>query len=376
MGTVPSSTGATGSVGPGPELACILHPARRVVADSTIPLSFKTRAGNQISRLQRELRDERERHEREVKELHDQNQGLAVSLTSRVEYSEAQWSRVQQRVGELFLEVQALELAGRSSTNISDASAQMANNPIPDNSTQTEEISSSNTTKHTPSTPAHAAVKSKIAIDELKEWHTSFNHVSGTPAQIAVASKSFFGRFQQEQKKNFRLSQSEDSLRKENEALARKFRKLDHENHQQRLRLQERRTPRTKPLSPPKSHSQKRKREGSEPDRHQNEPQPAFQTRRMEYSNSGWNHHGREGTIMAPWAAPHHLFDYQGFPVPPNMPSVPPPGGPIGSWGEPARYQYYAPPGYHAPPGYPMVARGPVQRRLKEEQEDDEEWRG
>ena len=101
MGTVPSSTGATGSDGPAPPLACVLHPTRRAITHSTTQLSFEARARNQILRLHRQLLDERERHERVVEELREQNKEDVGSLSSRVKFFEAQWSRLQQRMSKL-----------------------------------------------------------------------------------------------------------------------------------------------------------------------------------------------------------------------------------------------------------------------------------
>ena len=455
MGTVPSSTGATGSDGPRPPLACVLHPTRRAIMDSTPQLSFKAWARNQILRLQRQLLDEREKHERVVKELKEQNDWLAVSLSSRVEHSEAQWSRLQKRASDLWLEVKGLELAEHIYPE-TNALAQIASTSITNTSTQTQETSFSNAAtqtdedtrsilklrlaaanenelkrwrtafshlsgtpeqmalsskatneelrewrtgfkeipgspaqkaasskeaidevkmwrtsfKHPLGTPAQAATKSEEAINELREWHTSFKHVSGTPAQRAEASRTLLSKFTLEQKKSSRLLESQNTLRRENEALTSKIRELEHDNPQQRPRLRRRRTARPDRLSPPKSHSQKRKREVSEPPGQQDEPPPAFQTRRTEHSNPGWNQRGREEIIMAPWTAPPYPFGYQDFPVLPTMPSIPPTGGPIGSWREPPPYQYYA------PPGYPMVLSGPYSVPGRKSREVYEEWSG
>ena len=288
MGSVPSSTDTTASDGPGPPLACVLHTTRRVVADSSTPLSFKTRARNQILRLHRELLDERERHEQVVKELHDRNTELAVSLSSRVEYSEAQWSRLQQRMSDLWLEVKGLELEGHSITTKSDASVQTLNGFTTNCSTQTPEAASKDRSTQTrehghpnlrvevsavadndlkrwqtafshlsgtpeqmalsskatdkalrewrtafegiPGTPAQKAASSKEAINELKEWRTSFNHVGGTPAQRAEASKTFLRKFSFEQKKNLDLVRSENAHREQNQTLKAEIHQLQERN--------------------------------------------------------------------------------------------------------------------------------------------------
>ena len=288
MGSMPSSTDATASDGPGPPLACVLHPTRRVGADSTIPLSFKTRARNQILRLQRELLDERERHIQVVKELRDQNIELAVSLSSRVEYSEAQWSRLQQRMSELWLEVKGLELEAHSITTKSDASVQTLNDFTTNCSTQTPETTSKDRSTQTrehghpnlgvkvsllaeydlkrwqtafshlsgtpeqmaldskatdkelrgwrtafeviPGTHAQKAASSREAINEVKEWRKSFNHVGGTPAQRAEASKSFQRKFSIEQQKNRELVRSENAYRQQNHALKSEIQQLRERN--------------------------------------------------------------------------------------------------------------------------------------------------
>ena len=288
MGSVPSSTDATAFDGPGPPLALVLHPTRRVGADSTIPLSFKARARNQILRLQRELQDERERHIQAVKELRDQNIELAVSLISRVEYSETQWSRLQQRMSEVWLELKGLELEGHSITSKSDASVQTLNGFTTDCSTQTPEITfkdrSTQTREHghpnlgikvslvaeydlkrwqtafshlsgtpeqmalsskatekalrewqtafegIPGTLAQKAASSKEAINEVKDWRKSFNHVAGTPAQRAEASKTFLRRFSIEQGKNLELVRSGNAYREQNHALKSEIHQLRERN--------------------------------------------------------------------------------------------------------------------------------------------------
>ena len=287
---MPSSTDPVGSDDTGSPLACILHPTRSVAMDSTTQLSFKFRARNQILTLHRELMGERERHERVVKKLREQNKEDVVSLSSRVEYFEAQWSRLQRRMSELWLEVEGLKLPRHTHTLKSDASAQILNCSTTNSSTQTRETSSSNRATQTrenahsnlgvkndnelkqwrrafnhlsgtfqrtdkelrdwrtafepiPGTPAQKAASSKEAIDEVKNWRASFKHVSGTPAQRAEASKSFLRRFQVEQDKNFKLVQSEDVLRKEKETLAKEIKDFEHDKAQQKSeihRLQER----------------------------------------------------------------------------------------------------------------------------------------
>ena len=260
MGSTPSSTDPTASDAAGPALACILHPTRGVATHSTTQLSFKTRARNQILRLHRELIDERERHERVVKRMREQNKEDVVSLSSRVQNFEAQWSRLQQRMSELWLEVEGLKLPGHGCTPNSNASAQTLNCSTTSSSTQTLETSSSDAATQRPErahsnlgvkdenelkqwrkafshlsgspehiasgskitedelrywrtafgsipgTPAQKAASSKEAIDEVKQWRTSFTHVSGTPAQRAEASKSFLRRFSHEQSKNLGLT--------------------------------------------------------------------------------------------------------------------------------------------------------------------------
>ena len=449
MGTVPSSTGATGPDGPGAALACVLHPSRRVGADSSIPLSFKTRARNQILRLHRELLDEREKHERVVKELREQNKEDLVSLNSRVEFFEAQWSRLQRRMSELWLEVEGL----KHTYPQPNASAQMANNAITQNTTQTQKPSSSNATtqtdedtrsnlklwlaagtekelkrwrtafsdqsgtpeqmalrskltnkelrnwrtafehiqgtpaqkaasskaaidevnewrtsfKHTLGTPAQAAVKSKIAVDELKEWHTSFNHVSGTPAQRAEASKTLQRRFSREQQKNFDLQRTENAYREQNQTLKSDVHQLQERNvdlsnelkreiskcekllgafkeyrgtsnpHNETRRLTGptgpgslRRGPEinSRPKLPNSGHLPKRKREDSEPGRQQDEPLPAPQRRRVEYSNPERNQCGRQSTSVAQRATPQNVSRDQHLAESTSMCSNPPAGAP------------------------------------------------
>ncbi len=290
---MPSSTDPAGSDDTGSPLACILHPTRSVATDSTTQLSFKFRARNQILRLHRELMGERERHERVVKRLREQNKEDVVSLSSRVEYFEAQWSWLQRRMSELWLEVEGLKLPKRSHTPKFDASAQMLGCSTTNSSTQTRETSSSHRATQTrenghsklggkdenelkqwrrafshlsgtpehialggprtdkelrdwrtafepiPGTPAQKAASSKEAIDEVKKWRTSFNHVSGTLEQRAEASKSFSRRFSLEQSKNFKLLQSEDELRKQNESLAKEIKDLEHDKTQQESEIRQ-----------------------------------------------------------------------------------------------------------------------------------------
>ena len=261
--------------------------------DSTTQLSFKFRARNQILTLHRELMGERERHERVVKKLREQNKEDVVSLSSRVEYFEAQWSRLQRRMSELWLEVEGLKVPKRSHTPKSDASAQILSCSTTNSSTQTRETSSSHRATQTrenahfrigvkdenelkqwrrafshlsgtpehialgsqrtdkelrdwrtafepiPGTPAQKAASSKEAIDEVKNWRASFKHVSGTPAQRAEASKSFLRRFQVEQDKNFKLVQSEDELRKQNESLAKEIKNLEHDKTHQESEIRQ-----------------------------------------------------------------------------------------------------------------------------------------
>nr|AUW30874.1 hypothetical protein [Cladonia uncialis subsp. uncialis] len=287
MGSVPSSTDPAASDDAGPPLACILHPTRHVGADSTTQLSFKARARNQILRLHRELIDERKRHERVVKELREQNKEDVVSLSSRVEYFEAQWSRLQRRMSELWLEVEGLKLPRHTHTPKSDAAAQTLDCSNANSSTQTRETSSSNAAtqtratqtrenahsnlgakdehelkrwrrafSHQSGTPEHIALGSRLtdkelsdwrtafepipgtlvqkaasskeAIDEVRKWRTCFNHVSGTPEQRAEASKSFLRKFTLEQCKNSKLLQSENALREQNQTLTREVKDSQH----------------------------------------------------------------------------------------------------------------------------------------------------
>ena len=455
MGTVPSSTGVTGSDGPGPPLACVLHPTRRAITDSTTQLSFKARARNQILRLHRQLLDERERHERVVKELREQNQEDVVSLSSRVEYFEAQWSRLQQRMSELWLEVEGLKMAEHTYPN-SNASAQLAHSSLTNTSTQTQASYSSNATtqtdedtgsnlklwlaaatenelkrwrtafseqsgtpeqmalrskltdkelrdwrtafehsqgtpaqkaasskeaidelkewhtsfRHTLGTPAQIAAKSQQAIDEVKEWHTSFNHVGGTPAQRAEASKTFLRKFSFEQAKNFDLLRSENAHREQNQTLKSKVHQLQERNlnlsteleremskrekllraleeyqgtsnHQNETRELTSPTGPTSPCrspelnnhaqSPNSGHLPKRKREVSEPDHQQDEPLPASQRRRVEYSNPEWNQCGRQGTNVAQRTTPQNVAGDHGPAKSSTMFPVPPAGAPMGS---------------------------------------------
>lgn len=243
MGSMPSSTDPTPSDDVESSMACILHPTRGVATDSTTQLSFKSRARNQILRLQRELMGERERHERVVNTLREQNKEDVVSLSSRVEYFEAQWSRLQRRMSELWLEVERLKLPGRTHTPKSDASVQTLSHYTTNSSTQTRGTSSSNAATQTrESTHSNLGIKD---AEELMQWRKSFNHVSGTPEQRAESSRSFLRRFSTEQNKNFKLVQSEDLLRKENETLARKIKDVEQDNAQQKSeirRLQERNT--------------------------------------------------------------------------------------------------------------------------------------
>lgn len=407
MGSMPSSTDATASDGPGPPLACVLHPTRRVGADSTFPLSFKTRARNQILRLQRELLDERERHERVVKELHDQNTELAVSLSSRVEYSEAQWSRLQRRMSDLWLEVKGIELEGHSITTKSDASVQTLNGFTTNCSTQTPETASKDRSTQTrehghpnlgvevsavaendlkrwrtafshlsgtpeqmaliskatdkelrgwrtafeeiPGTPAQKAASSKAAINEVKEWRTSFNHVGGTPAQRAEASKTFLRKFSFEQQRNFQLQERNLNLStkleremSKREKLLRAFEEYQGTSSPQTEtgRLisptgpgSPRLSPKinNRPQSPSAGHLPKRKREISEPDRQQDEPLPASQRRRTDYSNPEWNQCGRQRMSVAQKPTPQNVSRDQHPAESSTMRSIPPAGAPMGS---------------------------------------------
>ena len=293
MGSMPSSTDPGGSDDTGSPLACILHPTRSVATDSTTQLSFKSRARNQILRLHRELMGERERHERVVKKLREQNKEDVVSLSSRVEYFEAQWSRLQRRMSELWLEVEGLKLPRHTHTPKSDASAQILNCSTINSSTQTRGTSLSNRATQTrenapsnlgikdeselkqwrrafshlsgtpehialgsqradqelkdwrtafepiPGTPAQKAASSKEAIDEVNKWRTSFNHVSGTPEQRPEASKSILRKFSYEQHKNSQLLQSENELRKQNKSLAKKIKDLEHDKTQQESEIRQ-----------------------------------------------------------------------------------------------------------------------------------------
>lgn len=184
---------------------------------------------------------ERERHERVVKKLREQNKEDVVSLSSRVEYFEAQWSRLQRRMSELWLEVEGLKLPGHTYTPKSDASAQTLNCYTTKSSSQTRGTSSSNAATQT-LVNAHSNLGAKDA-DELEQWRASFRHVSGTPAQRAEASESFLRRFQAEQAKNSKLLQSENGLRKQNDFLTKKVSDSDRDMAQQKsemLRLRER----------------------------------------------------------------------------------------------------------------------------------------
>ena len=195
-----------------------------------------------------------------------------MSLSSRVESFEAQWSRLQQRMSELWLEVEGLKLAEHSypepnalvqitSTSTTNTSTQTREMPSSNATTQTDEDTASNLKlwlatatenelkrwrtafsehsgtpeqmalrskltdkelsdwrtafEHIQGTPAQKAASSKEAIDELKEWHTSFTHVSGTPAKRAEASKTFLKKFSAEQTKNLELLRSEKALKSE-----------------------------------------------------------------------------------------------------------------------------------------------------------------
>lgn len=458
MVTVPSSTGTTGSDGlgpPEPPLACVLHPTRRVGADSSTPLSFKTRARNQILRLHRELLDEREKHEQVVKQLREQNKEDVLSLSSRVGVFEAQWSRLQRRMSELWLEVEGLKIAEHTYPAL-NTSAQMAYGSITNTSTQTQETSSSNAAtqadedtpsilklrlaasnevelkrwrtafghlsgtpeqmalsskatdkelrdwrtafkqiqgtpaqkaasskeaidevkewrtsfKHTLDTPAQAAAKSEEAINELREWHTSFNHVSGTPAKRAEASKTFLRKFSLEQWKNFELLRSENAHRQQNQTLKSEIQQLQERNLNLSTELEREMSKREKllrafdeyqgtlnpqnetreltsatglssshggldigndPRSPKSAQLQKRKREVSEPDRQQDEPLPASQRRRMEYSNPEWNLYGRQRTSVAQMATPQNVFGDQHPAESSTMRSILPAGMAMGS---------------------------------------------
>ena len=240
---MPSSTDPAGSDDTGSPLACILHPTRSVATNSTTQLSFKARARNQILRLHRELMSQAERYEGVVKELHEQNKEDVVSLSSRVEYFEAQWSRLQQRMSELWLEVEGLKLQGHTYPPKSDASVQTSNCYTTNSSTQTRETSLKNAATQTREN-AHSSLGVKDA-DELMQWRASFNHVSGTPAQRAGASRSFLRKYSLEQGKNFELMQSEKLLRKQNEFLAKEIKHLEDDKAQQKSEndeLQERNT--------------------------------------------------------------------------------------------------------------------------------------
>ena len=427
MGTVPSSTGVTGSDGPGPPLACVLHPTRRAITDSTTQLSFKARARNQILRLHRQLLDERERHEQVVEELRKQNKKDVVSLSSRIEDFEAQWARLQRRMSELWLEVEGLKMAEHTYPT-SNASAQLAHSSVTNTSTQTQEISSSHATtqtdedtrsnlklwlgtatenelkrwrtafseqsgtpeqmalrskltdkelgdwrtafEHIQGTPAQKAASSKEAIDELKEWHTSFNHVSGTPAKRAEASKTFLRKFSLEQWKNFELLRSEKAHREQNQTLKSEVHQLQERNLNLSTELEREMSKREKlvkaieeyqgtsnpqneteeltsptgpsslrrgpeinscPQSPKSGQLPKRKREVSEPGHQQDEPLPASQRRRIEYSNPEWNQCGRQGTNVAQRATPQNVAGDQGPAKSSTMISIPPAGAPKGS---------------------------------------------
>ena len=465
MGSMPSRTDPTGSDDAGPSLACILHPTRGVTTDSTTQLSFKSRAREQILRLNRELKAERERHERVIKEMREQNKEDVVSLSSRVEYFEAQWSRLQRRMSELWLEVEGLKRPGHTYTPKSDASTQTPNNSIKNRSTQTRENAHSNlgvklatapedelkqwrtafnhlsgTPEHIalgckltslelkdwqtafeqiPGTPAQKAASSKEAIDELKKWRTSFNHVLGTPMQRAEASKSFLRKFSLEQSKSSGLLQMTNTLQEQVQNLEGKIkgheydkarlksdiRGLQEQNLSLSTELRREMSKRKKllraveeyqgtsnpqidyerlastigpgssrcgsdidnqPKSPKSVQLPKRKREVSEPDRQQDEPLPASQRRRIEYSDSGRGQREGQGTIMAQGAAPQNLLGRQDSLVSSTTRSIPPIGAPMGSSGGTIYSIPTAPRSMlvQCPPSYPMgpngVAEGPL----------------
>ena len=399
MGSMPLSTDPTPSADLESSLACILHPSRVLATDSSTQLSFKSRARNQILRLHRELMGQAERHERVVKKLREQNKEDVVSLSTRVEYFEAQWSRLQRRMSELWLEVERLKLPGYTRTPKSDASAHTLSSYTTNSSTQTRGTSSSNAATQTREN-AHSILGVKDA-DELKQWRASFRNFSGTPAQRAEACRSFLRRIQVEQEKNSKLAkeikevehdkaQQKSEIRRLQERNTNLSREIDKEiskrekllravqeyqgmskpqnetkrltstvgpssshhvsdgnSHAETKRLISTTGPspsrhvsdsNNHPNSPKSVQLAKRKREASELDRQQDEPLRASQRRRIEHNDPGWGPGERQGMIIVPWTAPLNQFEYPRYPEASTIRSMPPTGAAMGpSWGTGSR---------------------------------------
>ena len=212
-------------------VACVVRPSQTDETDSTTHISFKSRARNQILKLRQKLDDERRTHEQLVIDMSIQHVEDVVSLRSRVECSESEWSSLQRRISELWKVVEGLTLPCPTTILKSSVSTQTLTQTSDNNqerwskdeapnvachrdtstssvSTQTPEnahsmlgvkvaasmANQSNQWRaafnHLSDTPQQRAVASMDADNELREWRAAFGHLRGTPAERAAASKA------------------------------------------------------------------------------------------------------------------------------------------------------------------------------------------